>query len=293
MKESSRETRNLKKVFGILLAIFILPAAFFAQNSSIRKNSSGMEFVTVPAGSFKMGLNDTDLAKNTLYDLKNHPDSAKLDWYADEIPQRLVRVSSFLVGTHEVTQAQWRAVMDFNPSAFKNCDKCPVDSVSWNQVKEFIALLNAKNDGFSYRLPTEAEWEYAARAGTTTHFASGDTLASTQANFDGDYPYGGAPKGIFLEMTAPVGSYKPNAWGLYDMHGNVYEWVEDVHSINYLGLPSDGSANTTIGETQFRVLRGGSWKDLAWYCRPFIRWNNLPDFKNSEIGFRLVAVPAK
>lgn len=293
MKKFNRKTRVLKKASGVLFVMLILQAALFAQTTGVRKQANGMEFVSVPAGSFNMGLNDVELAKNSLYDLKYHADSAKLDWYADEIPQRLVKIKSFWMGAHEVTQAQWQAVMDSNPSSFKNCDKCPVDSVSWNEIKTFISRLNAKNDGMSYRLPTEAEWEYAARAGTTTQFAFGDTIASTQANFDGDYPYGGAAKGVFLEMTAPVGSYKSNAWGLYDMHGNVYEWVEDVHSLNYLGLPTDGSANTTIGETQFRVLRGGSWKDLAWYCRPFIRWNNPPDFSNEEIGFRLVAVPTR
>lgn len=283
----------MKKPVASLFWLLFLSSVFLAQSANVRKNPVGMEFVNVPAGAFKMGLSDTELARSAAYDKQIHKQDATLDWYADEIPQRQVRVKTFWLGAHEVTQGQWQSVMGANPSTFKNCDKCPVETVSWNQVREFISRLNQKSDGYTYRLPTEAEWEYAARAGTTTQFAFGDSLSSAQANFDGDFPFGGAAKGVNLKMTAPVGSYKPNAWGLYDMHGNVYEWVEDVHTDNYLDLPTDGSANAGNGEGRTRVLRGGSWKDLAWFCRPFIRWEGFPDFKNEETGFRIVAVPAK
>lgn len=285
--------RSLKKLSGVLLFVFIFQSMLFAQ-SEIRKNSIGMSFVPIPAGSFLMGLNDTDLAKNSNYDKVRYKEEATLDWYEDEIPQRQVTIKSFWLGRHEVTQMQFEAVMGSNPSVFDECPLCPVDNVTWNMAQEFIKRLNAKNDGFSYRLPTEAEWEYAAKAGTTTNFAFGDSLTFEQANFDGSGPYGeNAVKGRFLQKTMAVGRYKPNDWGLYDMHGNVYEWVEDVKSDNYLGLATDGSANLTKGDKTIRVLRGGSWKDLAWFCRSFIRWNNPPDIANNEIGFRIVAIPAK
>jgi len=284
---------SLKKIFGILLVILSLQTAFFAQQRfNTRKNSIGMEFVSIPAGAFLMGLNDTDLAKNSVYDKKKYPKEATLDWYDDEIPQRRVNIKNFWLGRHEVTQAQWHEVMATSPSSFGGCAQCPVDSVNWDLAQDFIKRLNAKNDGFTYRLPTEAEWEYAARAGTTTQFAFGDSLIAEQANFDGAGPYGeNAAKGQFLKQTTTVGSYQPNNWGLYDMHGNVYEWVEDIKSDNYLDLPTDGSANLTKGDATMRVLRGGSWKDLGWFCRPFIRWNNEHGASNAEIGFRIVALP--
>jgi formylglycine-generating enzyme required for sulfatase activity len=174
---------------------------------------------------------------------------------------------SFYMGKYPVTQAQWQAVMGTNPSYFKNCDQCPVENVSWNDAQEFIRKLNALNDGHTYRLPSEAEWEYACRAGTTTAFSFGDSLSSTQANFDGEYPYGNASKGEYKQKTVPVGSYQPNAFGLYDMHGNVWEWCEDIYADSYEGLPTDGSANMSKGDSSLRVLRGGGWFNYGWLLR--------------------------
>jgi serine/threonine-protein kinase len=170
-------------------------------------NSIGMEMVYVPAGSFIMGSENGD---------------------SDEKPMHRVTISSgFYMGRYEVTQAQWQAVMGTNPSDFKGCDNCPVEQVSWDDAQEFIRQMNARGDGYTYRLPTEAEWEYACRAGTTTAFAYGDLLSSEQANFDGKHPYGGASKGVYRQKTTLVGSFQPNAFGLYDMHGNVWEWCQD------------------------------------------------------------------
>ena len=239
-----------------------------------RINDIGMQMIWIPSGSFMMGSPASEAQRDS-----------------DEGPQRLVTIArGFWMGRYEVTQGQYEAVMGTNPSWFKGCGKdCPVELVSWNDAKEFISRLNARNDGFVYSLPSEAEWEYAARAGTTTAFAFGNSLSSTQANFNGNYPYGNAPKGPYLERTTKVGSYRPNAWGLYDMHGNVWEWVEDIWQDSYTGLPTDGSANTTRGDNSHRMLRGGSWDDIGYVTRSANRDRFNPTLRNSNFGFRVVA----
>jgi len=237
-------------------------------------NSIGMQLAWIPSGSFMMGSPASEANRSN-----------------DEGPQRLVTIArGFWMGRYEVTQGQYEAVMGTNPSNFKNCGKdCPVEQVSWNDAKEFISRLNARNDGFVYSLPSEAEWEYAARAGTTTAFAFGNSLSSTQANFDGNYPYGNAPKGPYLERTTKVGSYRPNAWGLYDMHGNVWEWAEDIYQDSYTGLPTDGSANTTRGDSSFRLLRGGSWYIVGLNARSADRYRIILTYRSFSLGFRVVA----
>jgi len=184
----------------------------------------------------------------------------------------------------EVTQRQWEMVMGYNPSYFKNCGKdCPVENVSWLDVQEFIKRLNCK--GGSYRLPTEAEWEYAARAGTTTPFAFGKCLNTDQANYNGNYPLEGCQKGKYRGKTVPVGSFAPNAWGLYDMHGNVWEWVQDW----YKEYPAD-AVTDPVGPSSgsSRVLRGGGWDSVARYCRTAFRVNDTPVNRFNGRGFRLV-----
>lgn len=242
-------------------------------------NSIGMEFVKIPSGSFMMGSPTSESGRDS-----------------DEGPPQRVRINyDFYLGKYEVTQEQYQAVMRTNPSYFKNCPKCPVDSISWNDAKEFIKKLNAKNAGYEYRLPSEAEWEYAARAGKDTPFGIGDgsNLSSSQANFNGNYPYGNAPKGPYLEKTAPVGSYQPNEWGLYDMSGNVWEWCEDIYKDSYSGLSADGSANMSVGDLSYRVLRGSSWFNYGFVLRSATanRKRNVPDARNYDDGFRLVARP--
>ena len=215
---------------------------------------------------------------------------------ADEKPVHQVTISySFYMGKYEVTQAQWQSVMGSNPSYFKDCGNCPVEQVSWDDAQAFIRKLNQMNDGYAYRLPTEAEWEYACRAGTTTEFAFGDSLSSDQANFDGNYPYGGAAKlqsgaGVYRQKTTPVGSFQPNAFGLFDMHGNVLEWCEDWYHETYYGAPTDGSAWLSGGEQKYRVLRGGSWYGNATYLRSAYRNWYYPGSRFDPYGFRVVAV---
>jgi formylglycine-generating enzyme required for sulfatase activity len=235
-------------------------------------NKIGMKFVLIPTGSFMMG---------SLVD-EGGP-------FRDEGPQHRVTINkSFYMGQYEVTQAQWQAAMGNNPSYLKG-DDLPIERVNWNDAQEFIKKLNALNDEFIYRLPSEAEWEYACRAGTTTAFAFGDSLSSSQANFDGNDPYGNAPKGKYLRKATFVGSYQPNAWGLYDMHGNVWEWCEDIYNNSYDGLPTDGSPNLSKGDSSRRVLRGGSWISSALTLRSATRAGNSPGDRGLLIGFRVVA----
>lgn len=299
-KKSSFGTREILIGAGILIVIGLLVMILLSQktgdtgasansNSSTgdrktgtaageaMKNSSDIEFVWVPAGDFLMGSPKTETGRNK-----------------DEGPQRQVNIrEGFWMGKFEVTQGQWKAIMGNNPSGFPRCGPdCPVEDVSWNDAKDFIEKLNAKNDGFVYSLPTEAQWEYAARAGTTSATAFGGTLSSTQANFDGTTPLGNAQKGPKLEKTAKVGSYQPNAWGLFDMHGNVWEWVEDIYNKDgYEGLSTDGSANDKIGDMASGVVRGGSYYNLGLGVRSAVRAGPELTYRGKLIGFRLIARP--
>lgn len=202
----------------------------------------------------------------------------------DEKPVHGVTITEgFYMAKYEVTQAEWRAVMGNNPSAFKG-DNLPVEMVSWTDAYEFIQKLNQMNDGYTYRLPTEAEWEYACRAGTTTNFAFGDSLSSDQANF-WNYPKEELPRKTFA-----VGSFAPNAFGIYDMHGNVRELCEDWYHRTYAAAPTDGSAWLS-GGVFLRVVRGGSWGDApAWSSRSASREGATPDYRSWAMGFRVVAV---
>jgi len=234
-------------------------------------NSLGMEFVRIPSGRFTMGSP------------KDEP--GRLD---REKQHRVTLTRDYFMQTTEVTQGQWKAVMGSNPSRFKNCgDDCPVERVSWNDVQEFIEKLN-RREGESYRLPTEAEWEYAARAGTTTPFAYGRCLSTDQANYDGNYPLTGCPKGKDRGKTIPVGSLNaPNAWGLHDMSGNVWEWVQDW----YGEYPTDAVIDPTgPANGARRVNRGGSWLHDAGDCRSAYRGRSTPGIRNDGLGFRALAV---
>jgi formylglycine-generating enzyme required for sulfatase activity len=233
--------------------------------------------VSIPGGTYLMGTPDSDSE------------------YPDEHPQHEVSVPQFYLGQTEVTQAQWRAVsklpkvrLDLNPqpSEFKG-DDLPVENISWDEANEFCARLSQKA-GRNYRLPSEAEWEYAARAGTKTAFAFGDSISTDLANFDGTAPYKSSRRGTDRGKTIPVGSLKiANAFGLYDMHGNVWEWCFAKYHDNYRDAPADGSSWTGGGDMGRRVVRGGSWSNLAVDCRSANRYSYAQSGKHNDIGVRI------
>jgi formylglycine-generating enzyme required for sulfatase activity len=255
------------------------------------KNRVGMELAYVPAGSFLMGSTDTEIQR-ALRVVKGYNPSAALAWFSDELPQHRVTFGDgFYMGRHEVTQKQWREVMSAGGAwHFQGCDECPAAEVSWNDAQVFLQRLNALGDGFEYRLPTEAEWEYAARGGTTTLFAFGDRLTTAQANCGDNYPPGAA-RGEFRGKALPVGSFPANGFGLYDMHGNVAEWVEDAHHDGYAGAPADGSAWVDGDRAVFRVVRGGSFERDPDRCRSARRSRRRPTASLDNVGLRVVAVP--
>jgi eukaryotic-like serine/threonine-protein kinase len=211
---------------------------------------------------------------------------------SDEKPRHQATAPDFWIGKFELTQAQWRAVMGTNPSDFKG-DDLPVENVSWEDAKEFCRRLNARlglSEAEGYRLPTEAEWEYAARAGSKTEFAFGETINSEIVNYNGNLAYGEAPIGVHRERTVAVGSLGiANALGLFDLHGNVWEWCEDDWHSGYDGAPIDGGAWVNISNrASYRVNRGGSWNSTATRCRSASRYGNAPGNRSGDLGFRLV-----
>lgn len=243
-------------------------------------NSIGMKLVKIPAGKFTMGS----------------PDSEK-DRRQDEGPQHEVEITKpFYMGVYEVTQEEYQAVMGTNPSKFENVAwqktrRFPVEQVSWTEAVEFCRKLSElpdeKKAGRTHRLPTEAEWEYACRAGTKTVFHYGDSLSSSQANFNGAYPYGSGTNGPFLKRTTTVGSYPPNAFGLYDMHGNVMEWCADWYG-DYTKETQKDPQGPQKG--QDRVLRGGSWNTVGHIGRAAVRGNDS-GYRSYVLGFRVVLAP--
>lgn len=233
-------------------------------------NSAGMRFAHIKPGMFTMG-------------------SPSDEWDADETETRhnVSLTRGFYMQTTEVTQEQWESVMGYNPSIRKNCDECPVENVSWDDAREFIKMLNQMENTSKYRLPTEAEWEYACRAGSATPFSFGRCLFTEQANYNGDFPLPDCPKGENRRKTVSVKSFPSNGWGLHDMHGNVWEWCQDTYSDNaYLELPRDDPEFT--GDGLDRVIRGGSWANEARSSRSAHRCWEEQNRKSLSIGFRLV-----
>jgi formylglycine-generating enzyme required for sulfatase activity len=236
-----------------------------------------LEMVVIPAGSFLMGS-----------------PGEEIDRHSSESPQHEVTLPHFFLGKYPVTQAQWSAVaalspvnreLEADPSYFKGADR-PVERVSWEDAVEFCDRLS-RHTGKAYRLPSEAEWEYACRAGTTTPFHFGATITPDLANYDGNITYGDAPKGVYRKQTTPVGSFEAaNAFGLSDMHGNVWEWCADRWHGNYEGAPSDGSAWLEGGSESY-LLRGGSWGFYPRNCRSAYRYVYARDHRDGNFGFRV------
>ncbi|TFI53568.1 TIR domain-containing protein [Mastigocladus laminosus UU774] len=235
-------------------------------------NGVTLEMVQIPGGRFIMGSPAGEAGR-----------------YDNEGPQHEVTVPSFFMGKYVVTQAQYQAIMGSNPSHFKG-EKLPVETVSWHDAVEFCKRLSQKT-GRTYRLPSEAEWEYAARAGTTTPFYFGETITTDLANYDGNYTYGSAPKGEYRQQTTDVGKFPPNSFGLYDMCGNLFEWCLDKYHNNYDGAPTDGSA-WLEGSNDNKLLRGGSWNFNPRGCRSANRDRNDPVSRYDDVGFRLVVLVA-
>jgi formylglycine-generating enzyme required for sulfatase activity len=257
------------------------------QSPPVLLNSIGMKFARIPGGRFLMGSPETELGR-----------------HADEGPQHIVTINrSFYMSVYPVTQHEYETVMGSNPSGFQGSSgggsDHPVESVSWYEALEFCRKLSSRFEerdmGHHYYLPTEAEWEYACRAGTSTPFAFGTSLSSYQANFNGEKPYGDVPVGPFRQQTTRVGSFQPNASGLYDMHGNVWEWCADYYAAEYYrGSPECDPLGPRSGTR--RVLRGGTW---GWNsargenCRSARRDNEDPSESMALYRFRVVLIPER
>ena len=237
-----------------------------------------LEMVALPNGIFLMGA-----SQNEEHQVE------------DELPQHCVSINSFLLGKDPVTQAQWKFVsclpkiereLEHNPSRFEDANH-PVDTVSWKDALEFCARLSAKTS-HTYRLPSEAEWEYACRASTETPFHFGETITSKLANYNGKESYAYEGEGIFRQQTTPIDYFKfPNSFGLYDMHGNVWEWCADPWHNNYEKAPTHGIIWTLNGEQSYRVMRGGSWNSPPIFCRSGYRMKGELEQRGDGIGFRV------
>jgi formylglycine-generating enzyme required for sulfatase activity len=241
----------IKQLFSVYVILIAMCLTSCTQNKFT--NAIGMKFVPIKPGQFMMGSNG--------------------EWMEDARPAHEVRITkSFQMGKYEVTQAQWEAVMDTNPSRFKGPD-LPVENVSWSDAQNFLHKLNEKNDGYSYRLPSEAEWEYAARAGGNEYV--GDSFKN-QWIWEGPNSEG---------HTHPVGQENSNAWGVYDMLGNVWEWCQDWYDAEYYkNSPSEDPQGPPLGTAH--AYRGGDWSCNTMYVQAFVR--GTPRLQISSIGFRCV-----
>lgn len=232
-------------------------------------NGVSLDLVHIPGGTFLMGA----------------PASEK-DSSDGERPQHNVTVPEFWMGKSPVTQVQYEAAMGNNPSYFPGTNR-PVENVSWDDAIAFCEKASQKT-GMTFRLPSEAEWEYACRAGTATPFHFGETINTDQANYNGDFVYGNSKKGVYRKKTTPVKTFPPNKFGLYDMHGNVLEWCQDHWHKSYKKAPQDGSPWMKGGNADCRVIRGGSWANLPRICRSAYRSSPDPGVSDISIGFRIV-----
>ena len=262
LKKTSHQTSEVSKTSEVLTLPFTVDLG----------KGVTLELLAIAGGTFLMGA----------------PNSEK-DSYDSERPQHRVTLQPFYMGKYPVTQAQWQAVMGSNPSYFKGNDR-PVEQVSWHDAQAFLKNFRSLGDfgNLTPRLPTEAEWEYACRAGTTTPFYFGETISADQANYNGNYTYGKGKQGVYREQTTDVGSFPPNAFGLCDMHGNVWEWQSDSWHDNYNGAPTDGSIWGSLDDGKAKLLRGGGWGDYPDNCRSASRGRYLPDNQYGGLGLRVV-----
>jgi formylglycine-generating enzyme required for sulfatase activity len=248
-----------------------------------------LPLMLIPAGEFWMGQTEAETAE--LKQQVSEEDYQR--FYARELARHRVTVPSFFMGKYPVTQAQYAAVMGNNPAEEHDADRFvapdkPVVGVSWDDAVGFCQRL-AERSGKDYRLPSEAEWEYACRAETETPFYFGPTISPELANYDGTGAYGVGPTGEYRRQTTPVGSFPANRWGLCDMHGNVWEWCEDDFHDSYERAPTDGSAwvEPDRSKTGLRVFRGGSWHYDPRGCRSAYRSSSDADNRNGSLGFRV------
>lgn len=276
---------------ALIICAFTASRTVVSAEPEMITNSIDMKLARIPAGSFKMGSPPTEPERDDKEELHE------------------VEISKpFFIGVYEVTQSEYNKVMEDtkeekNRSSFEGDDN-PVENIEWKLARLFCERLSAlpeeKEAGRTYRLPTEAEWEYACRAGTSTAFHFGDSLSATQANFNGNYPAGDGNKGEYLRRTTKVGSYHPNAFGLYDMHGNVAEWCEDWYDPDYYQDSPDAdpfgppvgvvsTKFTNFGDQNFFVVvRGGCWVDEGRACRSAYRFRAMPNTRYQLIGLRVV-----
>ncbi len=250
--------------------------------SEVLRNGIELEMVLIREGEFMMGALETELKSRN-----------------SERPQHLVNVPTFFMGRYPVTQEQWKAVaalskvnreLDSEPSEFKGNNR-PVEQVSWEEAKEFCDRLT-QHTNREYRLPTEAEWEYACRAGTKTPFHFGETITTELANYNGKYVYGAGVEGEYRGETTEVGEFPANEFGLCDMHGNVWEWCEDDWHDSYRNAPNNGDAWLSEKSNR-KVVRGASWDDYPFVCRSAFRDYNWRAYRHFIIGFRSVCVVSR
>jgi formylglycine-generating enzyme required for sulfatase activity len=266
----SSRTLSIARLVLLALALAFL-AACAQQRATYREPLTGLRFVRIESGKFTMGSPAGEPGRQP-----------------DEIQHEVTISRAFYMSVTEVTQRQWLAVMGENPSTFTKAGlDAPVEQVTWDEVQLFLAQLTERNEK-RFRLPTEAEWEYACRAGTTTAYAFGDRLSTADANYDGRYPLPGQPVGTFRESTVPAASFRPNAWGLFDMHGNVWEWCADEHC-PYPATSVRDPVNAC--GSRFKVIRGGSWYFGADSARSALRYTHEPHLRGFSIGFRVVRDP--
>lgn len=225
-----------------------------------------LEMIIIPPGSFQMG-------------------SRPSDGSADEHPQHFVTIKSFMLGKYLITQGQWKAVLGKLPPCRFKGDNLPVERVSWNDAQKFCQRLS-KQTGRHYHLPSETQWEYACRAGTSTPFSFGETLTSDFANYNGEHIFKDEPRGLYFHSTSEGGKYPPNAFGVYDMHGNLMEWCADNWIDDYRMSPRDSSDYQMI-DNPYRVARGGSWHDNPQLCRSAARIRLAQSDAEEYVGLRV------